>query len=59
MEFHLEIELNIHVFAEARWIIIAIGLRVTKSLQHGIAANQFIVHLFYLFFMAGSSCNKF
>lgn len=58
MKFHLEIELNVHVLAEAGGIVIAIGLRVTERLQHRIAANQFAVHLFHLLFMPSGRSNE-
>jgi len=53
-KFYLKIKLYVHIFAEAGWVVIAIGFRITKCLQHGIATDQFLVHRFHLFFMSSS-----
>lgn len=39
-----EIEMNVHVFAESRWIVVAIRFGVAERLQNGVRLQQNVLH---------------
>lgn len=42
-----KVKLNVHVLAETRRIVVAIGLGIAESFQHRIGLQQFVLDTFY------------